>query len=406
MVWEACQPLLQVLGCEAYPGSMSDADAAPLHARFDLPEVPDHHERPKSSGSDSAKGRNRSSVVEDNFPTSAPQDRLPPHSWNRRPRSPNLKWYKHFDRPESCRHGRVFLVDYVKREHSTEGMRKVVALEINNEERLKKVYASSERGHEAVLRVLHVQNAPWAISFLLKKYNISDRQDLVGTTFGRYVKFKRPESRGGKPFLSGKSWKTTHDPWRRTSRTSFGLDHLKPCRVSRDAAAAAALRHSADKMMELNCYDGEDNPIYGYDVFVQRISCYIQKKEGMTGPLPSPDIPNPYEEAGNHGNHDRHGLRLEDLDNENTIIIFENSQSGSINDTLITPRQEWESKWRRLPFYLTYDQHDVSNDDRLATDCMRIILQDLMKSVTDNWEGFLDIANNHVSILEDKIYES
>ena len=41
----------------------------------------------------------------------------------------------------------------------------------------------------------------------------------------------------------------------------------------------------------------------------------------------------------------------------------------------------------------------------MALECMKIILQDVWKSVTGNWESFLDVCNNHVSILEDKIYE-
>lgn len=47
----------------------------------------------------------------------------------------------------------------------------------------------------------------------------------------------------------------------------------------------------------------------------------------------------------------------------------------------------------------------MSNDDRMALECMKIILQDVWKSVADTWEGFIDVCNNHVSILEDKIYE-
>ena len=57
---------------------------------------------------------------------------------------------------------------------------------------------------------MHCQNADWAIPFLLHKFNMTARDSLVGTDFGKYVKYKRPEKRGGKPFLSGKSWKTTY----------------------------------------------------------------------------------------------------------------------------------------------------------------------------------------------------
>ena len=116
---------------------------------------------------------------------------------------------------------------------------------------------------------MHVQGADWAVHFLLDKYNINSRDDIVGTDFGRYVKYKRPERRGGKPFLSGKSWKTIHDPWRQVSKTSFGLDYLKHYPCERNPMARRG--DSKEKMMELNYYDEHDSPRYGYDVFVQRI---------------------------------------------------------------------------------------------------------------------------------------
>ena len=72
---------------------------------------------------------------------------------------------------------------------------------------------------------------------------------------------------------------------------------------------------------------------------------------------------------------------------------------------MISARQEWESRWRRLPFYLAYESQDVSNDDHLALECMAMVLQDVWKSVAETWEKFLDLCNTHVSILEDKIYE-
>lgn len=65
----------------------------------------------------------------------------------------------------------------------------------------------------------------------------------------------------------------------------------------------------------------------------------------------------------------------------------------------------FQSRWRRLPFYLAYEAHDVSNDDLMAIECMRLILQDVWKGVSESWESLLDICNHHVSILEDKIYD-
>ena len=76
----------------------------------------------------------------------------------------------------------------------------------------------------------------------------------MGTDSGKYVKYKRPERRGGKPFLSGKSWMTTHDPWRQLSRTSFGLDYLKHYKCPKTKLKD----DEKDKMFELNYYDDED----------------------------------------------------------------------------------------------------------------------------------------------------
>lgn len=189
-------------------------------------------------------------------------------SWQQRPHSPGLKWHQGYDTPESRKSGRVLLVDYVKASQSKKGMRKVLTQEIKSVDELRKIYSNPRRDCEAVLRVLHVQNAPWATHFLLKKFYIQDHDDLVGTDFGRYVKYKRPERHGGKPFLSGKSWKTTHDPWRAINRTSFGLDYLKPYRTNNSEPQGR--RDTTGKMMELNAYDGDDNPVYGWDVYVQR----------------------------------------------------------------------------------------------------------------------------------------
>ncbi|KAL9613249.1 MAG: hypothetical protein Q9167_002209 [Letrouitia subvulpina] len=324
-------------------------------------------------------------------------------SWQQRPHSPGLKWHPGYDTPESRKSGRVLLIDYVKASQSKKGMRKVVTQEIKSVDELRKLYSNPRRDCDAVLRVLHVQNAPWATHFLLKKFYIQDRDDLVGTDFGRYVKYKRPERHGGKPFLSGKSWKTTHDPWRAINRTSFGLDYLKPYRTTNTEPQGR--RDTTGKMMELNAYDEDDNPMCGWDVYVQRFSVYVQHKEEPSEVPGYPDIENPYDQGAKHRNPHEYFPRLDTLDNGNTIIIFENSCSGSIDDTVISARQQWESRWRRLPFYLAYESHDVSNDDDLALECIKIIVQDIWKSVTETWEHLLELCTLHIDILQDKIYE-
>lgn len=118
-----------------------------------------------------------------------------------------------------------------------------------------------------------------------------------------------------------------------------------------------------------------------------------------------PDIENPYEANNSKDDPHEYFPRLDSLDNGNVIILFENSCSGSIDDTMITAREQWESRWRRLPFYLAYESHDVANDDRMALECMKIILADTWKSVSESWNGLIDLANVHVDCLQDRIYE-
>lgn len=132
-------------------------------------------------------------------------------------------------------------------------MRKVAAQEIYDLQDLRKVYSNPDRNSEAVLRVFHVQNADWAAGYLLRKFNIDNRDDLVGTDFGRYVKHRRPERRGGKPFLNGKTWKVQYDPWRGISKTSFSVDYLKQYHHVPEAMSSG--EDDGFKMMELNCFD-------------------------------------------------------------------------------------------------------------------------------------------------------
>ncbi|PGG95145.1 hypothetical protein AJ79_10227 [Helicocarpus griseus UAMH5409] len=322
------------------------------------------------------------------------------------------KWHKEYSEID-IHAGRVLIIDFVKQDENEVTIRKVAAQEIYDLEHLRKVYTNPERNSEAVLRVFHVQNAGWATNYLLRKFNIDNRDDLVGTDFGRYVRHKRPERRGGKPFLSGKTWKVQYDPWRGISKTSFGLDYFKQYRVSNPADRQRMAPHGVEdalKMMELNCFDENDNPTYGYDVYVQRISCYIQHKQTAIEVPDDPDIRNPYEPPKTDSAKDRakneYIPRLNTLDNGNAILIFDNSHSNSIEDTLIAARRVWESRWRRLPFFLAFESRDlVATDEQLAFQCSRIILEDIFKALVAEWDSFLDLAMDHVSILEDKIYE-
>ncbi|KAI9843557.1 MAG: hypothetical protein M1837_006233 [Sclerophora amabilis] len=346
--------------------------------------------------------------VEDHYHTHGLKPPAGGHHHHHRPRSPGLQWHNKYS-PEGLKRGRVLMIDYVKKDHTKEGMRKVAAEEISSLDGLRKVYSNPDRDREAVLRVFHVQNAYWATRFLLRKFNIDNRDNLVGTDFGNWVRHKRPERRAGRPVLNGKTWRTQHDPWRGISRTAFGIDYLKQYKM-RSSAETNSAEDEAVKMMELNCPFTDENPSEGYNVFVQRLAVYIQHKDDSPAIPNDPDILNPYNEAEYFR---RRGIQhenvyipvLDSLDNGNTIIIFENSHSGSIEDTMIAARNKWESRWRRLPFYLAFESKDIPDDDHMAVECMRMILGDIFKCIVEVWDSLLDACWDHVSILEDKIYE-
>lgn len=151
-----------------------------------------------------------------------------------------------------------------------------------------------------------------------------------------------------------------------------------------------------------------ENPSHGFDVFGQRFGCYIQNKREY------PDLPdrdsflgeNTIDDSPDKTRDDLHGHRSEIYDNSNAILIFDNAHDGNIESTLITARGEWEKRWRRLPFLLAFESRDlVATDEQLAFQCSRIILEDIFRALALQWEEFLDEAMNHISILEDKIYD-
>ncbi|KAF2115493.1 hypothetical protein BDV96DRAFT_81257 [Lophiotrema nucula] len=332
---------------------------------------------------------------------------------HKRQRSPGVEWHEKWTK-DSWRNGRVLLIDYVNRAHTGEGRRKILAKEFWEIDGLKKYYENQNYSHQAALRVIHVQNAPWATRFLLRKFNIDASDDLVGTSFGRWAQYARPKRRGGKPVLSGKTFRAQKDPWRGISRTAFGLDYLRSYEKKRIADSASGM-----KMMELNNYDLNDQACYAHDVYAQRLSVYVQFSDGQPALPVDPDIRNPYndEEYQNlqhlkrqygsmdlNGNGEKYVPKLGTLDNSSTIILFEHSQSGSVEDTLIGARQEIEQRWRRLTFYLS--KEDTEDDASLAVGCMDFVLRDIFKALSYSWEKHLGISETHVGILEDKIYEN
>ena len=194
------------------------------------------------------------------------------------------------------------------------------------------------------------------------------------------------------------------------SRTAFGLDYLKPFHASdprKQNQPGFGQKPLESRMMHLDAYVDSRSPS-GYDVSVQRLNVYVQRSLGDTKPLsPEDQKRNPYAKHApnkhrNKGDEDKIDPEL--LDNASTVIIFENSASLSLEDCLVQPRNELKNRWRRLSFYLR--KQDVRDDARLAAQCTNIILADVWHALAISWQEFLAVGQDHVNILEDKIYEN
>ncbi|QKX64050.1 uncharacterized protein TRUGW13939_11223 [Talaromyces rugulosus] len=395
--------------------------------------VSDHIEMPEDSNKENNNDENKTTNKQDAEDNAGKRRKVPElGDRNRRLQGPGLKWHKAYSELDTFG-GRVLVIDFAKADKSNSHVRKVAAQEIFSLDSLRRIYhAPDAQKYPPAMRVIHVQNADWAIPFLLRKYNISaentnKHDNTVVADFGRYLRYKKPEMRGGKPFLAGKTWKVQYDPWRGVNKTSFGLDYIKSFPSSSRARRRrenGGRDDGRDRMMQLDDFDDNDEPICSHDVYVQRLSCYIQHQQTDSDKrLSLDDLPQrkhfyPSDVFGDGGGgdtvvngarKDRHEFqsRLRSLDNGNVIIVFDNSSSGCIEDTLIPARRDLECRWRRLPFYLAFESRDPikGDDETLALNCSKAVLGDIFKAIVMTWDGFLDHAGTHMTILEDKIYD-
>ena len=311
----------------------------------------------------------------------------------------------------------MLIIDYISSVASAGSGRRhvtVAAQEFENLKDLEKFYADSKRVHQAALRVIHVQNATWATHFLLHKFNIDHRSEIVGMQgFSKWAQYEKPRQRNGKPFPNGRSWREQTDPWRNVSRTAFGLDYLKTYQTlppdKRRRTSVLGDKPIDAQMMHLNAWEDAQSPD-GYDVSVQRMSVYVQRNLGPPGRVsPEQEIKSPYARHDTtngrwYKGDDANKIDIDYLDNSNTVLIFETSASMKMEDCLIEPRDDFENRWRRLSFYLR--REDVTNDTRLAAQCTNMILADVFHGLAVVWQEFLNVAADHVTLLEDKIYEN
>ena len=307
----------------------------------------------------------------------------------------------------------MLIIDCFSRDRSADGKRRTQAYEISHESELREFYKTGPgASSDHCLRIIHVQNAVWARGFLLRTFNIVARNDVTGTNFGRWAVYDEPQRRAGKPVLNAKSFRCARDPWRGVSRTGFGTDYLK---YYHPGVVPESKRVREFQLCELNHWDTEKGnvPSHGYDVYVQRLSVYVQRNEGPVTLSPEEDMKNPYEPKP--GTSDLNsGLMerdrewdapplMESMDNNSTIIIFEASHTGYSDDTLIGARQQIETRWRRLMQLLP--REDIPDEEMITVELMNIVLKDILKGLQHGWEKLISKCDEHVNILEDKIYE-
>jgi hypothetical protein len=139
-----------------------------------------------------------------------------------------------------------------------------------------------------------VQNAVWAREFLFAKYGIGTgpNEDHFRShhKFSKWARYEKPQRRAGHPVPNAKAFKVDKVPSRNVWRTGFGLDYLRyfpPGYMgelsNNDPNSTDSLpAESVDdfKLLELNKWADDDGLSYsahGYDVYVQRLSLYVQR---------------------------------------------------------------------------------------------------------------------------------
>lgn len=245
--------------------------------------------------------------------------------------------------------------------------------------------------------------------------------------------YDKPQQRAGRPVLNARAFRIDKSPLRNIWRTGFGADYLryfKPDHLLENLGDDAA--NVADfRLLELNQWveaEGTDSyPAHGFDVYVQRLSVYIQRNMDGAGlvnedwnyPAPRSYAPRDSEEierqekSNLEEDMEEEGMKNQNggwkkfrdsFDNGTTMIVFEQSHSGLVRDTLIEARAEIEKKWRRL--FTDLPRDDIPSDSLLSLECMDVAVGYVLSGILGSWDKFLAKCEEHVDILEEKIYEN
>ena len=113
----------------------------------------------------------------------------------------------------------------------------------------------------------------------------SETKEGTPNAFSRWAKYEKPQRRAGHPVLNARAFRVDKNVWRRVWRTGFGVDYLRYF-TPRHMETAEEPNIQDFKLMELKEWVETDESSYsahGYDVYVQRLSVYVQRNMEDSG---------------------------------------------------------------------------------------------------------------------------
>jgi hypothetical protein len=113
----------------------------------------------------------------------------------------------------------------------------------------------------------------------------SQTKEGTPNAFSRWAQYEKPQRRAGHPVLNARAFRVDKNVWRRVWRTGFGVDYLRYF-TPRHMEAAEEPNLPDFKLMELKEWVETDESSYsahGYDVYVQRLSVYVQRNMEDSG---------------------------------------------------------------------------------------------------------------------------
>ncbi|KKY23233.1 putativelike mg2+ transporter family protein [Phaeomoniella chlamydospora] len=317
--------------------------------------------------------------------------------------SPPIEWGpKELNQP--CpKHGRVgiFQAKPPEKNGPEKRLRAKYVQVLNRQALIEYLKTTRVANDNMLFHIFHVQNARWALEILSKEFDLG--KNPAGAEFMKYARYKRQDP-GGKPYLVGKSWPLQIDDDTGKRQMYLSFDYLKEYMVTDPFSARP--NQGADRMLELQCYDDEGNSAYGYDLAVQRLSVFLQHRsiqysqtfdvtrhaEGYNEYLDAKTSDLPIHKSKGNADTD-------------AAIIFEESRSHNVHDTLIPARATAEKSWLRLCKNTTHADREVKDDTYFYPKFIRTVLDDIFNHLTRSWETVLDLASEHQTILENKIYD-